>query len=91
MPTHELIEVIKYLKETFPSIERITSYARSKTIYRKTLEELKGLRAAGLNRLHVGWETGDEELLKHIDKGDCRTAYHSWKKAKEAGLDFRHM
>ncbi|MFC2057212.1 radical SAM protein, partial [Chloroflexota bacterium] len=36
MRTPDLIEVIKYLKETFPSLERITSYARAKTIYRKT-------------------------------------------------------
>ena len=89
MPAHELIEVIKYLKETFPSIERITSYARSRTIYRKTLEELKGLRAAGLNRLHVGLETGDDELLKHIDKGVTAEQHIlAGRKAKEAGFEF---
>ena len=89
MRTPELIEVIKYLKETFPSIERITSYARAKTIYRKTMEELKGIRAAGLNRLHVGLETGDDELLKHIDKG-VTVEQHiiAGRKAKEAGFEF---
>jgi radical SAM superfamily enzyme YgiQ (UPF0313 family) len=75
MRTPELIEVIKYLKETFPSIERITSYARAVTIYRKTLEELKEIRAAGLNRLHVGLETGDDELLKYVDKGVTAEQY----------------
>ena len=89
MRTPELIEVIKYLKETFPSIERITSYARAKTIYRKTLEELKGIRAAGLNRLHVGLETGDDELLKHIDKGVTAEQHIiAGRKAKEAGFEF---
>ncbi len=87
--TPDLIEVIKYLKETFPSLERITSYARAKTIYRKTMEELKSIRAAGLNRLHVGLESGDDELLKYIDKGVTAEQHIvAGKKAKEAGFEF---
>jgi radical SAM superfamily enzyme YgiQ (UPF0313 family) len=87
--TPDLIEVIKYLRETFPSLERITSYARAKTIYRKTIEELKGIRAAGLNRLHVGLESGDDELLKHIDKGVTPEQYIiAGEKAKEVGFEF---
>ncbi|MFC1893923.1 radical SAM protein [Chloroflexota bacterium] len=89
MRTPDLIEVIKYLKETFPSLERITSYARAKTIYRKTLEELKGIREAGLNRLHIGLETGDDELLELIDKGVTSEQHIiAGKKAKEAGFEF---
>ena len=89
MRTPDLIEVIKYLKETFPSLERITSYARAKTIYRKTMEELKGIRTAGLNRLHVGLESGDDELLKHIDKGVTAEQHIiAGRKAKEAGFEF---
>ncbi|MFC1893107.1 radical SAM protein [Chloroflexota bacterium] len=89
MRTPDLIEVIKYLKETFPSLERITSYARAKTIYRKTMEELKSIRAAGLNRLHVGLETGDDELLEVIDKGVTSEQHIvAGKKAKEAGFEF---
>ena len=45
MRTSELIEVIKYSKATFPSLDRITSYARAKTIHKKTLEELKNIRS----------------------------------------------
>jgi radical SAM superfamily enzyme YgiQ (UPF0313 family) len=89
MRTPELIEVLKYLKETFPSLERITSYARAKTICHKTLEELKGIRTAGLNRLHVGLESGDDELLKHIDKGVTAEGHIiAGRKAKEAGFEF---
>ena len=89
MRTPDLIEMIKYLKETFPSLERITSYARAKTIYRKTLEELKGIRVAGLNRLHVGLESGDDELLEHIDKGVTAEQHIiAGRKAKEAGFEF---
>jgi radical SAM superfamily enzyme YgiQ (UPF0313 family) len=89
MPASDLIEVITCLKETFPGLERITSYARARTIYRKTLEELKGLRAAGLNRLHVGLESGDDALLEYVDKGVTAEQHVSaGRKAKEAGFEY---
>ena len=69
MRTPDLVETIKYLKKTFPSINRITSYARSKTALRKSLNELESLKKAGLSRLHIGLETGDDELLKRVHKG----------------------
>ena len=69
MRTDELVEVIKFLKETFPGIDRITSYGRSKTAAKKSLEELKALHDAGLSRIHVGLESGYDPLLKAMDKG----------------------
>jgi hypothetical protein len=69
MPTPYLVEVIKFLKETLPSITQITSYARSKTAAKKKLEELKALHDAGLSRLHIGLESGYDPLLKYMDKG----------------------
>ena len=88
MPSNELVEVLKYLKETFPTIERVTSYARAKTLAKKTPEELKELRQAGLSRLHVGLETGDDELLKYVDKGvTSAEQIKAGKKAKEAGFE----
>ena len=88
MPSDELLQVLKYLKETFPTIERVTSYARAKTLAKKTQEELKELRDAGLSRLHVGLETGDDELLKYVDKGVTSSEQiDAGKKAKEAGFE----
>jgi radical SAM superfamily enzyme YgiQ (UPF0313 family) len=69
MKTPDLAEVIKYLKETFPGISRITSYSRSKTAARKSLEELILLREAGLSRIHVGLESGYDPVLQFMDKG----------------------
>ncbi len=69
MRTNELAEVIRYLKETLPSIKRVTSYARSKTAAKKKLEELIALRKAGLSRLHIGLESGYDPLLQYMDKG----------------------
>lgn len=67
--TDQLVEVIRYLKETFPSLTRITSYARSKTVAKKKPEELNQLHQAGLARIHIGLETGDDELLLYVNKG----------------------
>ena len=50
MRTPELVEVIRYLKESLPSIERVTSYARAKTLAKRSLGELKDLYQAGLSR-----------------------------------------
>jgi hypothetical protein len=69
MKTPGLVEVIKYLKETFPAIDRITSYARSKTASQKKLAELIELREAGLSRLHMGVESGYDPVLEFMDKG----------------------
>ncbi len=69
MRTNELVEVIKFLKQTLPSITRITSYGRSKTAAKKKLEELVELREAGLTRLHIGLESGYDPLLEYMDKG----------------------
>jgi len=69
MKTPDLVQVIKYLKETFPGIDRITSYSRSKTASQKTLSELVKLREAGLSRLHIGVESGYDPVLQFMDKG----------------------
>jgi len=63
------VEILKYLKEKFPSIERITSYARARTLAKKSVEELKELRQAGLSRIHVGMESGYDPLLQYMKKG----------------------
>lgn len=88
MPANKLTEIITYLKQAFPSLERITSYARAKSLTRKTLGELKEMRQAGLSRLHVGLETGDDELLRYINKGVTSEEHVlAGRKVKEAGLE----
>ena len=67
--TADLVEILKYLKEKFPSIQRITSYARARTLAKKSVEELNELRQAGLSRIHVGMESGYDPLLQFMKKG----------------------
>ena len=69
MKTDHMVQVLKHLKTTFPTIQRITSYARSRTIVRKPGSDLERIQRAGLDRLHIGLETGDAALLKKIKKG----------------------
>jgi radical SAM superfamily enzyme YgiQ (UPF0313 family) len=69
MPTDDLVEIISFLKQTLPTINRITSYARSKTAAKKTLSELTRLYEAGLTRLHIGLESGYDPVLEYMDKG----------------------
>jgi radical SAM superfamily enzyme YgiQ (UPF0313 family) len=83
----ELVEVLRYLKEIFPSTERVTAYARSSTINRKTVEDLEELNSAGLSRLHVGLESGCNEVLDFIKKGVTADEHiQSGKKVVESGI-----
>ena len=69
LKTTEILEILNYIKSKFPAIERITSYARSTTLKRKTIDEFKQLKEAGLTRIHAGMESGSEKVLKMIRKG----------------------
>ncbi len=87
MKPNDLTEVVGHLKRSFPSLQRITSYARAKTVYRRSAGELKSLREAGLTRLHMGLETGDDQLLRLTDKGITAEEHiAAGRKAKDAGL-----
>lgn len=65
----ELLELIKLIKSYFPETKRITSYARANTINRFSINELKQLKEAGLSRIHMGLESGSDEVLKFVCKG----------------------
>ncbi len=67
--TGDLLEILNYVREKFPTIERITTYSRAQTISRKTPEELQALKQAGLNRIHIGMETGSDAVLALVNKG----------------------
>lgn len=87
MRTPQLIQVITYLKGAFPGLNRITSYSRSHTSARKSLEELKELKDAGLDRIHIGLETGYEPLLDYMQKGVTSEQHvKGGRKVKDAGI-----
>ena len=83
-----MVEILNHIKSRFPSIERITCYSRSKSIVAKTPEQLKRIREAGLNRIHIGMESGSDAVLKLINKGVTAEEHiSSGKKIVEAGFE----
>ncbi len=69
LKTDHVVEMLTYLRKKFPFVERITTYARSKTISKKSVDELRSLHRGGLSRIHIGLETGYDPLLEYIQKG----------------------
>jgi radical SAM superfamily enzyme YgiQ (UPF0313 family) len=69
MPTAALAEICRYSHELFPHLKRITVYGSSQFIHRKGAEKMRLLAEAGLTRIHVGVESGDDEILRRVKKG----------------------
>ena len=85
--TPDLVRVLESIRERFPFVERVTTYARSHTAARKKPEELRALREAGLTRVHVGLESGCDAVLKMVNKGVTgEDQIRGGKRIVEAGL-----
>ncbi len=84
----DLIEILKHLKKRFSQVERITSYARSHTVARIKDEDLEAIKEAGLNRIHIGLESGSDQVLKMVKKGVTKeTHIKAGLKVKRAGIE----
>ena len=87
LKTSDLLEILKTIKQYYPNIERVSSYATAGDINRKSIEELKALRDAGLEMLYIGFESGDDDILRKINKGLTYKDYVSaMAKCKEVGF-----
>ena len=85
--TEELTTILRALKDAFPTVERITSYARAATLARKKEQELVELAGAGLTRLHVGLESGSDAVLGFVQKGvTAREEIEAGRKVVAAGI-----
>jgi len=88
LPADVLAEAIRHLKRKIPGIERITSYARSSTLAKMSVAELGEIRKAGLDRIHIGMESGSDRVLKLVQKGvDAKRQMEAGKKVIEAGME----
>jgi hypothetical protein len=86
--TDDLLRILAGIRERFLGVRRITAYARAHTLTRKSLEELILLRQSGLDRLHVGLESGAQEVLDLVSKGTKREhQIEGGVRAKEAGFE----
>ncbi len=88
MKPDDLVHVLKHIKKRFPMAERITSYARSRTIVLIKEKDLKRIADAGLNRIHIGMESGSDKVLKMIKKGVTKQGHiTAGIKIKQAGME----
>lgn len=88
MAADELVEILEHIRRRFPWVRRVTSYARSHTLSVKEDEELEAIRQAGLDRVHVGLESGSDAVLEMVCKGATKEMHiEAGLKAKQAGLE----
>ncbi len=84
----DLVAILERLHERFPHVERVTTYARSKTLARRSVADLTRVREAGLDRVHVGLESGSDAVLSLVNKGVTREEQiEGGRRAKEAGYE----
>jgi radical SAM superfamily enzyme YgiQ (UPF0313 family) len=84
----EMVAILQHIRSCFPGVERVTSYARSRTIDRITDADLARIREAGLNRIHIGMESGSDKVLELVRKGvDKATHIRAGQKVKRAGME----
>ncbi len=88
MDTRDLIRILEEIQRDFPKCRLISTYAGPISTLKKTPEELKTLREAGLGRAYLGIETGLDALLKSTNKGvDRAQMLQAGRNLREAGID----
>lgn len=84
----KMIRILKRLYEKFPDLERVTAYASPQNFKNRSVDDIRPVHEAGLIMLYFGLESGDDEVLKRIDKGaTCDEMVAACQKAQEAGFD----
>lgn len=88
IPQVRLGEILFLINRYLPTLKRIGSYANTKSVLRKSVDDLKKLKDMGLKIIYLGVETGNAELLKKIDKGATREQMaEAARRIKEAGIE----
>ena len=88
LSTEKLIRILDKLKNTFPRLTRISTYASPDNIAKKSLSELQELKEAGLNLLYVGIESGDNKVLEAVNKGETfESTVSALNLSRKAGLN----
>ena len=92
LSTDYMVQIVEYIYQKFPNLERVSCYAMPMNLLKKTPEELNMMNKAGLNRLYLGIETGNDIILKKVTKGATQsTMIKSCNKAKAAGFTLSCM
>ena len=87
LPTRRLLEILGAIREHLPAVRRVSSYCLPRNLRRKSVDELKELAAAGLTMAYVGAESGDDEVLTKVHKGESfASTCDALDKLQQAGI-----
>lgn len=87
LSTRRLMAVLASVREHLPQVERVSAYCLPRNVANKSVEELQELREAGLKMVYVGCESGDDEVLRRVNKGESYTSSReSLNKLGQAGI-----
>ena len=70
LPTRRLLTILSAIREHMPWVHRVSSYCLARNLARKTVDELRSLRQAGLAMVYLGAESGDDLVLERVGKGE---------------------
>ena len=83
----KLLPILEFISQQFPECERVTAYARATDVLRKSEEELRQLRTAGITMVYIGADSGSDAVVEKINKGETRQQLiDGVRKAEEAGI-----
>jgi radical SAM superfamily enzyme YgiQ (UPF0313 family) len=92
LSTTKLLRLLQNIQQSFPKLNRVSAYAIAKDVNNKSVEELIQLKEAGLDLLYVGIESGDDEVLQRINKGEtAESTISNLLKIKAAGIKLSVM
>lgn len=87
LPTRRLLRILEAIRTHLPAVRRISSYCLPRNLRRKSVDELRELAAAGLVMAYVGAESGDDEVLARVHKGETHAStLDALNKLGEAGI-----
>ncbi len=86
LPKDRIIQILQYLRLKFPELERVSCYAMPMNLLQKKDDELKEMRAAGLDMFYIGIESGNDTVLRKVTKGATyKTIVQACQKARRNG------
>lgn len=87
LPTRRLLNILQAIREHMPEVDRVSSYCLPRNLRKKSVAELKELADAGLKMAYVGCESGDDEVLARVSKGETyESSLSALEKLGEAGI-----
>ena len=87
LPTRRLLNILQAIREHMPEVDRVSSYCLPRNLRKKSVAELRELADAGLKMAYVGCESGDDEVLARVNKGETyESSLSALEKLGEAGI-----